>query len=153
MKTSYFGQFLLFLEAAWGLLWFASIFVYQLRNDSLFFRNSFAITAFHFVNPAVIYATKRRIEAGKATLPWINFFVIGFALATDLNSLLETILHLEGPGDLWGLMMAITVFAMALSTLAFLWYTILYWRYGSGTSKALGAPGVRFTWGRQNPSP
>jgi len=120
------GRFLLFLEVCWAIYWIVTLFIFQFANDSLLFRNAFAITAFHAVNPAIIYAALRRLQTGRKP-QWIAFLIFLFAFATDLNSLLETVLHLKDQANyLYHIMLGITLLALILSTLAIGWFTAVY---------------------------
>lgn len=119
-----FGYILLGLEAVWAIFWLVCVFVFQLADgDPILLRNAFAITAFHAVNPAVIYAILRRSD-----VDWIHLFVLAFAFITDLNSLLETVIHIKGhvPAEyLYNMLLAVTCIAIALSSMAILWFIYL----------------------------
>lgn len=119
-----FGYILLGLEAVWALFWLACVFFFQLADgDPILLRNGFAITAFHAVNPAVIYAILRRSDPA-----WIHLFVFAFAFITDLNSLLETVLHVQGhvPAEyLYNMLLAVTCIAISLSSMAVSWFFYL----------------------------
>lgn len=131
MAPSYIGRVLLFFEAIWAIYWIVALFIFQFAQDSLLFRNTFAITALHAVNPVAIYSVTRAVEHGKIKLRGINFLIFGFGVATDLNSLLEAALHLTkemGQYHLVRVMLGITSMALALSLLGFLWFTVLYFR-------------------------
>ena len=124
MKKSYFGRALLFFEAAWAVFWLVCVFVFQLADgDFILLRNAFIVTAFHAVCPAVIYDTVHRVERN-SSLPWISVFVLAFAWITDLFSLLETTLHVRGHAAeyLFGMLLAVTATAIALSSVAIVWF-------------------------------
>lgn len=121
-----FGRAILWLEALWALQWVVWMFLFHfLAGSTGELRVAFFFLAFHAANAAAVYSTLARVNKGKRAegLAILSSF---FALFTDMNSLLEGVLHLSAEGVFYGLFLALVIFAMILSVAALAWILFLW---------------------------
>lgn len=131
---------LLFLECLWAILWTIAMFLIQFDDavtQPMLFDHFFLVL--HAFMPSTLLAVfelhkrNNKRETAPALLFWMAFVVI-----TDLNSVLQTFLHLSvGPERMIALIRATAVVQICLSGLGSFWYSmVLFIAYFSDDATA-----------------
>ena len=111
------------LDCAWLITWFVFVFLYQLSSSTTdVYRVAFFFLAFHTANLAALLVAVERF--GKK--PYLVLLALFFGvLGTDINSLMEVVLHLPSGDVFWTPQLALSIVALTISSITFLWYCYL----------------------------
>lgn len=112
------GKVLLACEAAWVLLWIALMGWGQAMNDKDY-RTDINALIFHTI--LAVLALVMVVESYSFDQYYI-FLVFLFALATDINSVLETYIHLDRSQNIWHGIAVASISAVVLSGLSIFWW-------------------------------
>ncbi len=130
----------LLIEAVHFVVWFVTLIVEQILvkgpegGEASWIRLAHVIQSLHFVAPVTVIALE--IEEGKLLSGW-QFFIALTVFGTDLWSLLENVLHLEGVvyPQYVVLERALAGLCLALSILWIFWYISAYFYYRKTSSE------------------
>lgn len=118
------GWALVGLEVLWIFGWIILLGFGHASNEAsaLEYRHQITYLVFHpLTNFTLLLYILRNISKPRES-NMVMIFVFLFGLAVDINTMLETILHLPQANHMWPGMMALSISAVAISTLTLLWY-------------------------------
>lgn len=132
------ARLIVWLEGLYAIGWIILMAFGQAKGD-VTFRTAIFFLLFHFVFSTVPmswgsykYNKKKHPHDG---YPAGYLFVFVFAIAVDINNLLESILHLPRNVSLWYGMIVMSSVAIAISTLSVLWYASVLYKHSPDKGK------------------
>ena len=152
------SQLLLWAEGLLGVGWIVLMILGHTQSTSQY-RTAIFFLVFHFVlssYPLYQLAVRFSKQPHSRHQRFAKYYSMGhmgvflFAIAVDVNNLLETVLYLPQSDNLWYGMIVLTSVALALSTMSFLWYFTLVNKHNNGSGAQFRFPLPR--WQSASPS-
>lgn len=122
------GYILVGLEILWICGWVVLLGLGHASNETtaLEYRHQITYLVFHPLTNFTILLYVLRNLSKHHELNIVMIFVFIFGIAADINTMLETILHLPQSNHLWPGMMALSISAVSISGLTIVWY---FWQF------------------------
>jgi hypothetical protein len=122
----FLGWSLFSLECLWGIGWIVSMaFGHALTSaPALEYRQAIFFLVFHILFNFVplSHLVFRAHPKDRTNYPFQIIFLFVLGITVDLNSLLETVLHLPQSNSLWYAMITLSSVALFLSITSLLWF-------------------------------
>jgi hypothetical protein len=118
------GWALVGLEIMWLIGWIILLgFGHaSVEPSALEYRHQITYLIFHpLTNFVLLLYILRNLDKPRES-NMVMVFVFLFGIAVDVNTMVETILHLPQSNHMWAGMMALSISAVAISVLTTLWY-------------------------------
>lgn len=123
-----FGYLLILLEILWIIGWVISMgFAQAMATEHFRIAHFFLVhhTAFIGITLFAIYESVMKQTSTRKSeynLHWVFGFVIILGIATDVNSLLETLLHLPSTHAFYTAMLVLTISGLVIAGSTLLWF-------------------------------
>jgi uncharacterized membrane protein len=124
MKKGKLGWGLVVLEIIWIVGWIVLLGFGHASADpnALEYRHQITYLVFHpLTNFVLLLHILRNINKPQET-NMVMIFVFLFGLTIDTSTMVETIIHLPQSNGMWAGMMALSISAVAIAAMTFLWY-------------------------------
>jgi uncharacterized membrane protein len=118
------GWALVGLEIMWLIGWIILLGFGHASTEpsALEYRHQITFLIFHpLTNFVLLLYILRNLDKPRES-NMVMIFVFLFGIAVDVNTMVETILHLPQANHMWAGMMALSISAVAISALTTLWY-------------------------------